>query len=47
MESGKLIAFRTKAGRVDAAPYLETLKERFPEMNDSEIIRYALKVAAA
>lgn len=42
----KLIAFRTKAGDEDAASYLATLKERFPEMNESQIIRMSLKFAA-
>ena len=40
------LVFRIKTGREDATSYLDILKEKFPGMNDSEIIRYSLKVAA-
>jgi hypothetical protein len=40
------LVFRVKTGKYDATPYLDALKERFPAMNESEILRYSLKVAA-
>lgn len=46
MTQKERVVFRVKAGDENAAPYLATLKERFPEMNESEIIRMSLKFAA-
>lgn len=42
----KLIAFRTRAGETDVTPDLELLKKKFPEMNESEVIRMCLMTCA-
>jgi hypothetical protein len=41
------LVFRIKTRHEDATPFLDTLKQRFPEKNESEIIRYSLMKAAA
>ena len=46
MTQKERVVFRVKAGDSDVTPDLELLKSKFPEMNESEIIRMCLMTCA-